>query len=378
MITERMYDTDAYIKEFEAEVLSCEKEKDFYKTVLDKTCFFPEAGGQPSDIGKINGSDVFDVQIEDGEILHFTKVPFETGQKVKGEIDFDRRFCFMQNHSGEHIVSGIVHKISGLQNVGFHLNTELVTLDFDGILTEEQIENIENLANRVVWNNKNIKCYYPSKAELNGIEFRQKKEISGDIRLVEIEDTDICACCAPHVKKTGEIGIIKFLGSEKMRGGTRITMKCGSYALKDFQNKYANNLKIQNLLSAKPEETAEAVANLLDKISAEKQKYNELNKKYILMLSEFIQIKKSIFVDGFDMKDLQVLADLLHKKSGEIIAVFSENGSGFNFVICGDAEKTDLLFKEIKEKLNIRGGGRNGMIQGTVLAEKEEIIRSFG
>ncbi|MCQ2455708.1 MAG: alanine--tRNA ligase-related protein [Clostridia bacterium] len=375
MTTIKLYDEDAYIKEFCATVVSCEKQGEKYKTVLDKTAFFPEAGGQPCDTGMIDGNRISDVQIENDIIYHFSDKPFSAGQTVNGKIDFERRFSFMQNHSGEHIVSGVINKLFSLDNVGFHLNEEIATLDFNGILDREQLDLIENTANKKVWENNAVKTYYPSAEELSGLEFRQKKEITGDIRIVKIENTDICACCAPHVKSTGEIGLIKLLAFEKMRGGTRIYMKCGGLALADYQNKLKNISKIQNLLSSKPEDTAEAVENLNRKLGAEKQKLSALNKKLIVFLAESGEAKNKItVVSDFDMKDLQTLADMLYKKFSELKVVLSEKEKDtYSFVIVGSEEETSYLFSKMKEELEVGGGGRNGMIQGTVKASLGEI-----
>lgn len=377
MITERLYDNDAYQTEFSATVLDCAKYENGFKVILDKTAFFPEAGGQPSDKGTINGIKVTDVQIEDEKIVHFCESELDIGSIVPCKIDFERRFAFMQNHSGEHIVSGIVFKKYGLHNVGFHLNEEFVTLDFNGVLERNQIDEIELLANKVIWQNKKIKTYYPSKDELSKLSYRQKKELSGDIRIVEIEDTDMCACCAPHVKSTGEIGLIKLLSSEKMRGGIRIVMKCGEYALKDYNDKFKNITAIQNLLSAKPEETALAVNNLLEKFNDEKQKSKDLKKKLINYMANDTE-DKVLFAENFDIKELQSFADTLNKNKGETVLVFSEREKdNFNFALCGNETETNELFLKLKEKFNARGGGRNGMISGTVNAKEKEIIKEF-
>ena len=221
MKTEKLYEVDAYISSFEAAVISSEKDKRGYKTVLSRTAFFPESGGQPSDTGSISGVEVFDVQIENGEIVHYTALPLTAGEAVCCEIDFERRFVFMQNHTAEHIVSGLVFAEYGFDNIGFHLNESEVTFDFNGFFTAEQLAKLELEANRRVWRDLGVKTYRPGALELKKINYRAKDGIEGDVRIVEIEDTDVCACCAPHVKSTGEIGIIKFLGTEKQHGGTR-------------------------------------------------------------------------------------------------------------------------------------------------------------
>ena len=250
MITQKLYDYDSHISEFEADVLSCQEIDGRYKTVLDRTAFFPEGGGQPCDTGTINGVHVFDVQIENDEIYHYTNAPLSEGDTVCCALDFKRRHAFMQNHTGEHIVSGILNDMYGFQNVGFHLGEEFATLDFNGELSREQLNEVELIANRKVWSNLPVKAYYPPKSELSTLPYRSKKELDGDIRIVHITDTDMCACCAPHVKNTGEVGIIKLLDTVRMRGGTRVVFKCGEYALHDYNNRYENAVHISNLLSS--------------------------------------------------------------------------------------------------------------------------------
>ncbi len=377
-MTEKLYEIDAYISCFEASVIDCIKDNNRYKIALDKTAFFPEGGGQAADIGTLDNAKVFDVQIKGGIIYHYTDKPLDIGSTVEGKIDFDRRFNFMQNHTGEHIVSGIAHKLFGVNNVGFHLGEELVTIDFDKELTREQLNHIEYLANQTVWQNLPVKAYYPTDDELKNTDYRSKKEIDGAVRLVEIKDTDICACCAPHVNFTGEIGVIKLLDTEKMRGGIRIILKCGRFALLDYQNKFKNIASIGSLLSAKQESAFEAVLKLEEKCTVANQKITELKKKIAdITVTTATKDDNCVFVDDCDVKDLQLLADKLHKKFGGIRAVFSENGDGFAFAICGEENELQDLFAKFKSQFTVRGGGRGGMVQGTVEATKENINLFF-
>ena len=377
-MTAKLYEKDAYIKEFTATVIDCISADNAFKIILDKTAFFPEGGGQAADIGTLGNTNVFDVQIENGAIYHYTNEPIEIGFEVIGKIDYDRRFNFMQNHTGEHIVSGIAHKLFGVNNVGFHLGEELVTIDFDKELTREQLDKIEYLANQKVWQNLPVKAYFPTEKELKKTEYRSKKEIDGAVRLVEIKDTDICACCAPHVKNTGEIGVIKLLDTEKMRGGIRIVLKCGNFALQDYKNKYQNVSQISTLLSTKQENAYEAVKKLEEKCTIANQKITELKKKIADMaVSAASQNDMCIFVDGCDVKELQLLADKLHKKFGGIRAVFSENTGNFSFAICAEDDELQELFAKFKSQFTVRGGGRGGMVQGTVEATSESINLFF-
>ena len=327
-MTKKLYDIDSHLTEFEAEVIDSYPFADGFATVLDQTAFFPEGGGQASDIGFLDDAKVYDVQIKDEVIYHYTTKQFEKGQKVIGTIDFARRFDYMQQHSGEHIVSGVAHSLYGCENVGFHLGSDIVTLDFDKLLTKEQILEIEQKANEAVFKNVKFNTYYPDDNTLSTLNYRSKKELLGAIRIVEIEDTDMCACCAPHVNTAAEIGVIKLLDSEKLRGGIRIEMKCGKRALEDYNQKYDNVRKISGALAVKQNEVAEGVDRLLDTISDLKFKITGLKRQII---------------------DSKVLA--------------FEN----------KAEKTCIF----EEDLEIKGGGRNGMVQGTVEAIRKNIEKFF-
>ncbi len=376
-MTEKLYDIDSHIKEFEATVLDSYPAADGFLTVLDRTAFFPEAGGQASDIGLLNDAKVYDVQIKDEIIHHYTTRKFEKGERVKGVIDWSRRFDFMQQHSGEHIVSGVAHRLYGCENVGFHLGADIVTLDFDKMLTRDEILKIEAEANEVVFQNRKFYTYYPDEQTLNSLNYRSKKQLQGAVRIVEIEETDMCACCAPHVNEAAEIGIIKLLDSEKLRGGVRIEMKCGRRALSDYNDRYKNAVQISSLLCAKQNEIAEAVKKQLENIEHLKYEIGGLKRRIIADLSSSFATDEPftvLFQEGFDVKELQLLSDALHKKAGGIRAVFSGSDSEYAFAVCGNADKLDCWFKEFKTRLTVRGGGRNGMVQGTVLNTKEEIL----
>ena len=378
-MTEKLYYSDSHMSEFSATVLSVTEENGKFAVTLDRTAFFPEGGGQGSDTGSIGGVRVYDVQIRDGVIYHYTEKPLEEGKQVACAVDFDRRFRNMQNHSGEHIISGIVHKLYGYENVGFHLSDEM-TVDFDGELTRKQLDEIEDLANKAVYENLPVRAYFPKKDELDGLSYRSKKEINEDLRIVEIEGVDVCACCAPHVRLTGEIGVIKILDFFKNKGGVRLFVKCGRDALADYRDKYKNTLEISNLLSVKQHEASAAV-NALNTHNAElKAEISRLKKRLIeekALSFNSTKDKSAVFEDGLDIKELQLYADALYKRNGGIRAVFSENGNGYAFAICGEESELDGFFGEFKAALPVRGGGRNGIVQGTVNAKRAEIEKLF-
>ena len=260
----KLYYDSAYIKEFEAQVLSCQEGKKGWEITLSATAFYPEGGGQPADTGLLGNVRVTDVHEKDGQVVHYTDGPLPVGEMVRGVIDWDRRFQHMQEHSGEHLVSGLIHQRFGYDNVGFHMGTDEVTIDFNGVLEWEDLMAIEEKANGMIWENLEISAVYPEKDELDAMEYRSKKELTGAVRIVSIPGGDVCACCGTHVERTGEIGLVKFLSMIHYKGGVRISLLCGKRAVEDYERKRDQVQKISVLLSARPGEISRAVEKLKD------------------------------------------------------------------------------------------------------------------
>ncbi len=370
-MTEKLYDIDSHLRDFTATVLYCSDKK----AILNKTAFFPEGGGQTSDTGFIDGVKVLDVQEADGEIYHILEEDLEVGKTVSCSINWEERFDKMQQHSGEHIISGIAHSLYGYDNVGFHLNSSEMTMDFSGMLTREDLMKIEALANEVIYRNAKFNCYYPE--NFKELEYRSKLDLQENVRIVEIEGCDRCACCAPHVNTASEIGIIKILDFCKNKGGIRLWAVCGKRALKDYNSRYLNELEISSLLCAPQSEIAEAVKKQAEQIDALKYQIGGLKRRIIESFTATYKPEdeiSSVFIDSLDIKELQLLADALYKQNGGIRAVFSGEDGNYSFAVCGESQKLDMWFKGFKAELNVRGGGRNGMVQGTVLNTKDDIL----
>ena len=374
-MTERLFYTDQYIKEFEAVVLSCtEAENGKYNILLDKTAFFPEGGGQDADSGFINGIEVEYVFEKGDEIFHLCSAPLNEGETVKGEIDFEKRFLLMQKHSGEHIFSGVAHSLYGVENVGFHMGSECITVDFDKMLTPEEVKNVEAITNKIIWENRDIYATYPTQEEAKEIDFRSKKEIKGQIRLVIIEDCDVCACCGTHVKKTGEIGILKTTSLAKKRAGASITMQIGKEAFDDYCAKHDELARLSNMLALKPLEIAQGVEKLKEEIASlryEMQKIKLDNfKEKIKDLSGNVEV---IFEKDLQPDEVRKMCDLLAEKV-KIAAVLSgSDESGYKYTIASRTEDLRQLAKDFNSALNGRGGGKPEMVQGTVQENREKI-----
>lgn len=378
--TDKLYYKDAYIKEFTATVLSVEKTDNGYDTVLDKTAFFPEEGGQASDTGYIGDARVTYVYEKDGVIHHITDIPPSDG-KNNCKIDFDLRFDRMQCHTAEHILCGIIHRLFGFDNVGFHLGDDEVTFDVSGVLTREDLDRVEREANLVVFSNLNVTTYFPSADELAKTEYRAKLDITEGVRLVEIENTDICACCAPHVSKTGEIGLIKILDFMKHRGGTRIWMCAGGRALKDYSLRYDNIKRISGLLSTPQLKTAETLETYI--VEAEKIKASLKLARLRIAELEADRVEETdnnsvyFFLD-FSIPELIAFSNVAVSKIGGILVALSGEDGDYKYVI--SSKKIDLrtLQKDINTVLLGKGGGRPEMIQGSFKSTYSEIISYFG
>ena len=376
-MTEKLYYESSHRKDFEAQVISCEPEGEGYKVVLDKTVFFPEGGGQYADTGILGGVHVLDVQEKDEIIYHYTDGALTPGEIVQGEIDWEKRFESMQQHSGEHIISGIVHGRFGYNNVGFHLGADYCTMDFDGPITKEQLKEIEEEANRIVYKNLNIEILYPTKEELKDLTYRSKIEIEGQVRIVNIPGVDICACCAPHVDRTGEIGNIKLVDMVSYKGGERITMLSGSRALADHQQKEESVKKISALLCAKDTEVAEAVEKLKEEqldlknqVSALKQKILAYQAKEIDITPELVQV----FDSELSGNEPRELMNLLLERGAKICAIFAgTDEEGYRYVIGSHSEDVREISKKLNEAFQGRGGGKPQMVQGSLKGTAKNI-----
>ena len=379
--TIRLYDKDAYSRDFEGEVISCLKEDKegttVYQIVLDQTLFFPEEGGQSPDKGTIDGIVVLDVQTKDGVITHTLEAPLQVGQKVHGHVDEEHRFNNMQQHSGEHIFSGLVHNEYGYNNVGFHLSDQIVTMDFDGVLSAEQAAAIEEKANAVITRNVPIEVSYPSKEELSKLDYRSKIEIDGQVRIVTIPGVDVCACCAPHVRFTGEIGMLKIMSIQNYKGGVRISILCGFRALKDYRQRLQVITQLTTLLSSNQEALVENVAKLKDGNQAMRQELNIARQEYMLAKAEQIPTEQAdvvLFEKGADANAMRNTVNMLVEKHSGVCSIFAgSSDEGYRFIIGSKSVDVRKVMEALKQECNARGGGSAAMVQGSVTADETAI-----
>jgi len=379
-MTKKLYYIDAYIKEFDSIVVEVIQTADGYLVELMETAFFPEEGGQTADKGTINGMRVIDVIEKNGTVYHKLQDALVEGEKVHGIIDFEERFIKMQCHTAEHIVCGIIHRMFGFDNVGFHLGCDEVTFDVSGELTREQLDEVELLANRAVFDNVEVITYFPNQEHLKSIQYRAKLDITEGVRIVEIKDYDVCACCAPHVSRTGEIGLIKLLDFMRHRGGTRIHLKAGYEALYDYREKYKNVYSVSGLLSAPQTEITEVLKKYISDTEKIKYQLKQTNIRLAKLEAEKAEITdgNAVFVlDNFDMDCLREFINCVVDKIGGIAVALCGVDGDYKYVIGSKTVSLREKSKEINTALCGKGGGRPEMIQGSFSADLDAIRNYF-
>ena len=380
METEKLYYQDAFLREFTAVVLTCEPGKTGYLVTLDRTAFYPEGGGQPADHGTLNGIPVTDVHEKDGVIVHNLDNKVEIGETVTGVLDWARRFDHMQQHSGEHIISGILCHDYSCDNVGFHMGADTVTIDYNADITWEQVLDAERKANEIIWEDRAVEVQYPSREELAAIDYRSKKELTGQVRIVTFPGADCCACCGTHVLRAGQVGLVKVLSCQKFREGVRIEILCGKRALDFYGTVYDQNRGIAQQLSVKPDATLAAVERMEAELTAAKARMTALEDQVIADLARAYEGSGDALLIRNDLRSdaVRKLADAVAKVSGGLAAVFSGSQDRFQYAFV-QAEGQDIspLVKELNKALRGRGGGRKGFAQGQVQATEAEIQEFF-
>ena len=391
-MTKKLYYEDAYATEFDAVVVSCEEkvienkivneqteglETVVYQIVLDQTMFFPEEGGQSPDKGVLGGANVLDVQIKKDMITHTVDKPLEVGATVHGVLDWNHRFSNMQQHSGEHIFSGTVNRLYGYNNVGFHLSDNIVTMDFNGVLTEEDVAKVEYLVNETIVKNLPIMISYPSKEELAVMEYRSKIEIEGQVRIVTVEGVDVCACCAPHVRRTGEIGMFKVMSVQNHRGGVRISMLCGYRALEAFREKAGIITQLMDSLTVSQELLYDRVEKL--KSSNQDYKYRLASAKQRLIEIKMAEIptgQRDVILFEQDIENLvmrNAVNELTAKHSGICGVFVGSDEEGYSFIIGSANADCTQVAAVLREKTAAKCGGKKLMIQGSVQASEQKL-----
>ena len=359
-------------------MLSCREEQGRYLVVLDRTAFYPEGGGQPADHGVLGGVAVTDVQERDGVVCHTCAGPLAVGSTVHGAIDWQRRFDHMQDHSGEHIVSGMLCSAFHCDNVGFHMGTDVVTIDYNADIRWEQVLEVEQEANRYIWEDHPCRVTFPSPAEREALPYRSKKALTGAVRLTEFPGADLCACCGTHVSGSGQVGLVKFLSCQKLREGVRLELVCGSRAMAHLCRSWQQNRSIGQQLSVKPGDTSAAVERQGREVLSLKTRCAGLEEELFRLLAEQYRDAGEVLLVRHDLAGdgARRLCDAVSRTCGGRCAVFSGEGERYQYAVIHPEADLREFVKHMNDALHGRGGGRSGFAQGSVAAD-EETIRAF-
>lgn len=375
-LTKELYYDDAYLNEFQATVLSCEEDKKGYALTLDATAFYPEGGGQPYDTGTLNEAKVLEVHRRDDRIIHTVDTYLKPGTIVNGKVDFERRFDLMQQHSGEHVFSGLVHKHFGYDNIGFHLGEKEVVLDFSGPLDHKDLSMIEAECNRMIQKNIPVEVTYPNDEELSVLDYRSKKELNGRIRIVSIRDCDVCPCCGTHVRKIGEVGYCKVLSLTTKKGNARVSVLFGKRATDYMARIYDEVTAISALISKNPLEILEGVRHLQDEVLQKGLKLNALYTKHFEERFEK-ETETSLFItieEGCTMDLLRHFCDRMSAKAKTAAGLLKKSEEDYQYVIISKSEDLRAAAKSLSETFAGKGGGSKEMIQGSLQGSAEQIV----
>ena len=380
METKKLYYDDSHRKTFTSKVVSCTQAEGGYQVILEATAFYPEGGGQPSDTGVLGESRVLSVRETEGQIVHLCDTPLDVGMEVTGTIDWERRFDFMQQHSGEHIVSGIIYEMYGYHNVGFHMGSDVVTFDFDGPIPAEDLQTIEDRANAVVWENLPVRCYYPSEAELPTIAYRRKRDLPWPVRLVEFPGVDLCACCGTQVQYTGEIGMIKLLSCVKFHDGVRMEMACGKRAQKILATIFDQNRQVSQAFSAKIWETGAAANRMNETLAAEKFRSASLEKQlFSYIAKEYAGTSLALhFSESLTPAANRELCNAIAQQADVAVTLTGTDDTGYGICIISRSQNAKTLGAAAVAALGGRGGGKAEFQQGRVTATRLQIEQFFG
>jgi len=373
----KLYYEDSHIRSFTARVTGCEETEKGYLVTLDATAFYPEGGGQACDLGTLGGKRVLDVREKNDQVSHLCDAPLTVGESVEGILDWERRFDLMQQHTGEHILSGIIHARYGYGNSGFHVGADVLTVDFDGPIPAEDLPSLEWAVNQAVWANVPVNCYVPSPEELPNVPYRTKKALPWPVRIVDVEGYDLCACCGVHVKYTGEVGFVKLMSCVKFHQGVRIEMVCGGRAVKLMDAIYNQNKQVPAAFAAKLLETGEAARHKNETWEQERFHTVCVRRKYFSLLAETYRDKgfAVCFEDDLNSAGIRELASAIYDTCGGTAAVFSgSDGAGYSLCLAGDAARVKALGTALNAALGARGGGKPGFYQGSVPANRAEIV----
>ena len=375
----KLYYEDSHMRTFTATVTGCEESENGYAITLDATAFYPEGGGQACDLGVLGGSNVLAVKEVGEDVVHYCDKALPVGAQVSGTIDWDRRLDLMQQHAGEHVVSGVIFQTYGYHNVGFHIGADVVTIDFDGPIPAEDLGKIEEKANAAIWKNLPVKCYYPTEEELPNVNYRRKKDLPWPVRIVEIPGIDTCACCGAQVQHTGEIGLVKLLTCVKFHQGVRIEMACGKRATDILGKIYDQNRQVSQAFSAQVMETGAAARRMNDTLAAEKLRSAGLEKRLFAFVAKTYegQALAVHFEQDLSAVANRELCNAIAEVCQMAVTLSGSDETGYSLCIISRTEDAKALGAELTATLGGRGGGKREAFQGSTTASRADIEKFF-
>ncbi len=390
---ERMYYADSYLWKFQGTVVETRRDGEKWHARLDKSAFYPTSGGQPHDTGTLNDVPVIDVFIEDGAVFHTVTKPLSVGEQVIGHIDGKRRFDFMQQHCGQHILSRCFEDLMDVDTVGFHLGAEWATIDLNvPSLSWSDVECVECRANEVVWENRVVSARFVNPEELVHFSLRHPPKVTEDIRIVSIEGFDDNACGGTHPSATGAVGAIKVVKTERIRGGVRLSFVCGARALADFQRKTAVLREVSQALSTGVDELVPTVQKLqANAVSAQKQ-VEEAKEVLAEVTAHKLSAHAAVLDNGTyvvvhaldgraDFADVKRLAAKIRQALGErvpaCIGVVGAAGERLMVQLLSSASSVNASdwFTASLVPLGGKGGGNRQAAQGSVPLSTEVTVQ---
>lgn len=373
----KLYYTDQYQYGFEAKIVHMHEKDGAWHVALDQTAFYPGGGGQPHDFGTLDGQDVMQLYEADGNIYHVVQNK-PASSIVQGKIDFARRFRFMQNHCGEHILSGLAKSVFEAENVGFHMSEAGFTMDLDKPLTNEQVKELEQRANAVVLQALPVEQTFKKGANLTDDDFRSKKQFTSDedVRFVTIDGVDRCACAALHVKNTLAVGVIKIVSVQKYKKGVRLTAYCGVDAYDDYSVKNDICKAIGVILSADTKTIVPALEKLNEQKTALQKRAGALQNQIFELTAQNIKDGAELvyFVENeIDVPDMRRFVAQCAERAKIAVVLGGQDGAYKYAAASKHADEFADFVANFNQALNGSGGAKGDMATGICKATLDEI-----
>ncbi len=378
--TRRLYHDDSYQVEFTARIIEKGKREQKPAVILDQTCFYPESGGQPQDRGWIDGVEVVKVFEEDGRVIHLLEKDIQA-ESIKGKIDWEIRFDHMQQHSGQHILSQSFHELLAAETLAFHLGEATSTLEMDlRKVSEEDLARVETRANEIIYQDREVKIHSLPEDKIGTLPLRRPPKKKGLIRVVEVSDFDYSACGGTHVRRTGEVGLIKILRWERIRDNLRFDFICGRRAFLDYLLKNRILRELSNRLTVHEQEVPSSIEKLFSDLKSQKSLIRKMRERIARYEAREIiegakgKILKKIFAEKTHEEVRSLALNII--RQGDFVILFGLKGEERGHLILACSEKLSIDMRElvplVSPLINGKGGGRSSLVE--LAGERAESI----